>query len=94
VAGGGTGDSTIYLAEQLRELGGEVVYLDVSAASMAVARARADVRGLTNIRWLNDSLMNLPALGLGVFDYISCTGVLHHLESTEAGLAALAGRTA
>lgn len=91
MAGGGTGDSTIYLAEQLRELGGEVVYLDLSAASMAVARARADVRGLTNIRWLNDSLMNLPALGLGVFDYISCTGVLHHLESTEAGLAALAG---
>lgn len=91
MAGGGTGDSTIYLAEQLRELGGEVVYLDVSAASMAVARARADVRGLTNIHWLNDSLMNLPALGLGAFDYVSCTGVLHHLESTEAGLAVLAG---
>jgi SAM-dependent methyltransferase len=91
VAGGGTGDSTLYLAEQLRDLAGEVVYLDLSAASMAVARARADIRGLTNIRWINDSILNIPSLGLGTFDYISCTGVLHHLESTEAGLAVLAG---
>ena len=90
VAGGGTGDSTIYLAEQLRNLAGEVVYLDLSAASLAVARERAAIRGLTNIRWVNDSILNLPALGLGKFDYISCTGVLHHLESTESGLGLLA----
>ncbi len=91
VAGGGTGDSTIYLAEQLRAFNGEVVYLDLSAAAMAVAMERARIRGLTNIRWLNDSIMRIPELGLGKFDYINCTGVLHHLESTEAGLAALAG---
>src|SRR5690606_33784292 len=41
VAGGGTGDSTIYLAEQLRERGGEVVYVDISGASMQVAKERA-----------------------------------------------------
>jgi len=91
VAGGGTGDSTIYLAEQLRGLGGEVVYLDLSAAAMAVARERARIRGLDNICWLNESILGLPGLGLGKFDYINCTGVLHHLESSEAGLAALAG---
>lgn len=90
VAGGGTGDSTIYLAEQLRDFPGEVVYLDLSAASLAVARERARIRGLTNIRWVNDSILNLPTLALGTFDYISCTGVLHHLESTEAGLGLLA----
>ncbi len=91
VAGGGTGDSTIYLAEQLRNFAAEVVYLDVSAASLAVARERAAIRGLTNIRWVNDSILNLPALGLGAFDYVSCTGVLHHLASTEAGLGILTG---
>lgn len=89
VAGGGTGDSTIYLAEQLRHLSGEVVHLDLSEAAMEIARQRAEVRNLSNIRWLNASIMDLPGLGLEPFDYINCTGVLHHLESSEAGLARL-----
>ncbi len=89
VAGGGTGDSTIYLAEQLRGLGGEVVYIDLSAPSLALARERAHRRGLENIRWLQGSILDIPSLDLGRFDYINCTGVLHHLESPEAGLNAL-----
>lgn len=89
VAGGGTGDAAISMAEQLRGLGGEVIYLDMSGASMAVARARAAVRGLDNITWIQESLLELPRLGLGCFDYINCAGVLHHLEDPEAGLAAL-----
>lgn len=89
VAGGGTGDSVIYLAEQLRFFDADVVYLDLSAASRAVAEERARRRGLTNIRWITGSIMDIPQLDLGRFDYINCSGVLHHLESTEAGLAAL-----
>lgn len=89
VAGGGTGDSTIFLAEQLRHYDAEVVYLDLSGASREVAEARARVRQLTNISWVTASIMELPKLGLGEFDYIECTGVLHHLESTEDGLRAL-----
>ncbi len=86
VAGGGTGDSAIYLAEQLRTLGGEVVYLDISAASLAVARARAETRKLGNIVWKNASILDLAPETFGSFDYISCTGVLHHLEDPAAGL--------
>ncbi|MEO7386607.1 MAG: class I SAM-dependent methyltransferase [Gammaproteobacteria bacterium] len=89
VAGGGTGDAVIFLAEQLRHFDAEVVYLDMSAASRAIAEARARVRKLSNITWVTASIMELPRLGLGVFDYIECAGVLHHLESTEAGLLAL-----
>ncbi|OUR90586.1 hypothetical protein A9Q81_19065 [Gammaproteobacteria bacterium 42_54_T18] len=89
VAGGGTGDAVIYLAEQLRYCNGEVVYLDMSEASRAVAEKRAAIRGLTNITWVTASLLELPSLGLGKFDYINCSGVLHHLESTEQGLQAL-----
>jgi ubiquinone/menaquinone biosynthesis C-methylase UbiE len=89
VAGGGTGDGLIFLAEQLRDFGGEVVYLDMSEASRAIAQERAKVRGLTNIEWVTDSIMSLPRLELGEFDYINCCGVLHHLESTEDGLEAL-----
>jgi len=92
VAGGGTGDSTLFLAEQLRDKpGAEVVYLDFSRASMEVAQARAQKHGLRDrITWVNDSLLNLPHLNLGQFDFIQCTGVLHHLRSPSEGLRCLA----
>ena len=89
VAGGGTGDATIYLAEQLKHGNAEIVHLDLSEASIAIARARAQIRGLTNIRWVHASLLNLPSLGLGQFDYITCSGVLHHLADPDAGFQAL-----
>src|SRR5215831_8006416 len=86
VAGGGTGDAVIFLAEQLRRVDAEVVYLDISRSSMEVARKRAEVRKLGNIRCIHGSLLEIPALGLGKFDYITCTGVLYHLEDPEDGL--------
>jgi len=89
VAGGGTGDSLIYIAEQLRDFDAELVYLDFSNASREVAEERARVRQLTNIRWITDSIMSIPDLNIGSFDYINCIGVLHHLESAEEGLKAL-----
>jgi len=89
VAGGGTGDTAIFLAEQLRNCDSTVVYLDMSTTTRQVAEARAEVRGLTNITWITASIMELPTLGVGKFDYIECCGVLHHLESPEAGLEAL-----
>lgn len=89
VAGGGTGDAAVYLAEQLRDTDSEIVYIDLSSASMAVAKARAEARGLTNITWIRDSLLEVPNLDIGTFDYINSSGVLHHLESPDAGLQAL-----
>jgi SAM-dependent methyltransferase len=89
VAGGGTGDSTIFLAEQLREFGAEVVYLDLSQTSMEICRKRAEIRGLGNIRFVLGSILDMASLKLGQFDYISCTGVLHHLADPDAGLRAL-----
>ena len=89
VAGGGTGDGTIYLAEQLRDTDAEIVHVDISAASNRIARERAAVRGLDNIRWIEGSLLALSPRDLGVFDYINCCGVLHHLEDAEAGMTAL-----
>jgi SAM-dependent methyltransferase len=91
IAGGGTGDGTIMLATHMARAGrpGRVTYLDRSAAALRVARARAEARGLTNIDWVQGSLLDLAALGLGPFDYIDCCGVLHHLPEPAAGLAAL-----
>ena len=84
VAGGGTGDGAIMLAQQLADRGiaGEVVHLDLSTASRRVAEARAAVRGLANLRFVTGSL--LDAATLGRFDYIDCCGVLHHLEGRRS----------
>src|SRR5262249_26305772 len=91
VAGGGTGDGLIMLAQHLAQAGfaAEIVYLDPSAAACRIAEARAKTRGLAGIRFMTGSLLDLPAMGLDAFDYIDCCGVLHHLEDPAAGLAAL-----
>ena len=89
VAGGGTGDATIFLAEQLRATNAAIVHLDMSEASLLLAQERARIRGLTNITWVHDSLLNLPTLGLAPFDYINCSGVLHHLADPDLGFKAL-----
>lgn len=50
VAGGGTGDHTIFLAEQLRDYDASVTYIDISRSSMEIASQRARIRGLDNIK--------------------------------------------
>ena len=91
VAGGGTGDATIMLAQQLADAGskGCVTYLDLSEAAKEVTAARAKARGLTNISYISGSLLDLPRHGGKPYDYIDCCGVLHHLEDPLAGLVAL-----
>lgn len=89
-AGGGTGDATIYYAEQLRNYPeAEVVYVDFSEHSMSIAKRRAEIRGLKNIKFVHGSLLECKDLGIGEFDIINCAGVLHHLENPDAGLRAL-----
>ena len=92
VAGGGTGDACIMLAQQLadRSCPGEIVYLDLSTASREICEGRAKARGLRNIQFLTGSLLDLPTMNIGQFDYIDCTGVLHHLPDPTAGMKALA----
>ena len=89
VAGGGTGDHTIFLAEQLRDYDASVTYIDISRASFDIARERARVRKLDNIEWHHGSILDVASLDLAAFDFISCTGVLHHLPEPERGLEAL-----
>ena len=92
VAGGGTGDGTIMMAQQLKDAGwpAEIVYLDLSAAARRICEARAAERGLDSIRFVTGTIEDLPSLAPGPFDYIDCCGVLHHLADPDAGLATLA----
>ena len=91
VAGGGTGDHTIFLAEQLRGYDARVTYVDISRASMEIARERARIRSLNNIDWHHRSILDLSSMDVAPFDFISSTGVLHHLPEPERGLQALRG---
>ncbi|MBN67410.1 MAG: methyltransferase type 12 [Rickettsiales bacterium] len=86
IAGEGTGDSTIYLAEQLRDYDTEIVALDFSQTSQEISKARLKARGLSNVQSVHGSLLELDSMELGQFDYINCSGVLHHLEDPLAGL--------
>ncbi|SNR33627.1 class I SAM-dependent methyltransferase [Puniceibacterium sediminis] len=89
VAGGGTGDGLIQLAQVLTSAGRpyEITYLDLSTTAREVAEARAKARGLTGITFVTGSLLDAP--DHGQFDYIDCCGVLHHLPDPGAGFAAL-----
>lgn len=89
VAGGGTGDGLIQLAQVLTSAGRpyEITYLDLSTTARQVAEARATARGLDGITFVTGSLLDAPEHGQ--FDYIDCCGVLHHLPDPGAGFAAL-----
>ncbi|WP_299685568.1 class I SAM-dependent methyltransferase [uncultured Tateyamaria sp.] len=91
VAGGGTGDALIQLAQMLTDAGRpyEITYLDLSEASRRIAEKRAKIRKLKGITFVTGSL--LDAGDHGPFDYIDCCGVLHHLDDPQAGFNALAG---
>ncbi len=90
VAGGGTGDGLVMLAQRLADMGtpAEIVYIDMSEASRAVAEARIAARGLTSVTFVTGDLLSAP--DHGPFDYIDCCGVLHHLPDPDAGFSALA----
>src|SRR5215470_11663352 len=70
VAGGGTGDALILLAQNLadRNCPAEIHYIDLSAASRRIAEARARARGLGSIHFHTGSLLDLPRSNLGRFD--------------------------
>ncbi|GAA4225519.1 SAM-dependent methyltransferase [Sagittula marina] len=89
IAGGGTGDALIQLAQMMTSAGApyDITYIDLSTASREIAEARARARGLTGITFVTGSLLDAP--DHGPFDYIDCCGVLHHLPDPDAGFRAL-----
>lgn len=94
VAGGGSGDGLIQIAQSLTTAKRpyDITYIDLSVSTRKIAEERADIRGLKNITFVTDSLLN--AADYGVFDYIDCCGVLHHLPDPQAGFDALANALA
>ena len=89
VAGGGTGGVTVFYGEQLNHTNAEVVYMDISITSMHIAQKRARVRNLQNIIWIKSWIEDIPSHGIGFFEEVLSSGVLHHLKNPLLGLKVL-----
>ena len=63
-----------------------VVGVDVSAEGIADANRRRDAMGADPVSFRQSSLLELPFED-GAFDFVCCSGVLHHTLSIERGLA-------
>lgn len=88
VAGCGTGREAALWA--LRFPDARITAIDLSAASLDYARERCSALGLGRIDFRRLDLRDVASLGRR-FDFISCSGVLHHMPDPEEGWAALAG---
>ncbi len=89
VAGGGTGDALVMMAQIFSDWGAnvDIHYIDTSEASRKIAEARMAARGLTATYHTGDLF---AAAELGPFDYIDCCNVLNRLPDANAAMSALA----
>lgn len=81
-AGCGGGRGAVLMAESGAS---EVVGIDLSAANVETSRRHSADRGLTNVRFEQHSLLDLPFAD-DSFDVIWCNGVLHHTNDPDRGL--------
>ena len=63
-----------------------VVGVDVSVEGIADANRRREAMGADQVSFRQSSLLELP-FDAGEFDFVCCSGVLHHTVSIERGLA-------
>jgi 2-polyprenyl-3-methyl-5-hydroxy-6-metoxy-1,4-benzoquinol methylase len=83
VAGCGTGREPLDLARQVA--GSQVLAVDLSLASLGYAKRKAGELGVRNVEFAQADIVQLGAIGR-TFDYISSSGVLHHLADPAEGL--------
>ena len=82
IAGCGTGQQSI---ETACLFGSErMLAVDLSLASLAYAQRQSRACGLEAIQYAQADIMNLPSTGRS-FDFIGCSGVLHHLGDPLEG---------
>jgi SAM-dependent methyltransferase len=87
VAGCGTGQNAI--ATALRFHASRLLAIDLSRASLGYAQRKTLELGVANIEYAQADLLGLSGL-TERFDYIECSGVLHHLADPLGGWRALA----
>jgi SAM-dependent methyltransferase len=89
VAGCGTGQQAIAAAVRYGPKA-DVHAIDLSKASLAYAKARAEDFGLVNLRFAQADILDFADSGEGPFNIIEAVGVLHHMEKPSEGWRILA----
>jgi SAM-dependent methyltransferase len=69
----------------------DVLGIDLSRASLAYAKGRAEHFGIRNLRLAQADLLGLAESGEGPFDIIESVGVLHHMADPFRGWEFLTG---
>lgn len=90
-AGCGSGVGTEYLVHLNPQ--SQVVGIDLSAGTLAVAQERCQRSGADRVEFHQLSLFDADQLP-GEFDLINCVGVLHHTSDPVRGIQALARKLA
>lgn len=85
-AGCGTGSPLVAMA--MTYPNADIVAVDFSKSSLDKARQLAGQNNVKNVRFYNLPIEQLPELGM-TFDFVSASGVLHHLPDPAAGLKAI-----
>lgn len=88
IAGCGTGFEPIELARMDKHT--QITALDLSSRSLAYARRMADELRISNVDFVQGNILDAAELNTQ-FDLINSTGVLHHMENTQAGWKTLCG---
>ncbi len=86
VAGCGTGHDTAITAKAFP--GSDIVGVDLSSSSLAYALRKTQELAVSNIAFKQGDILKLAQMGKD-FDFITCGGVLHHMDDPKAGLAVL-----
>jgi SAM-dependent methyltransferase len=82
IAGCGTGLSTIEFAQHAQSA--RVLAIDLSLASLSYAKRMAGNFGLANVEFAQADIVKCGSIGRS-FDFIDCSGVLHHLADPWEG---------
>ena len=90
-AGCGSGVGTEYLVHLNPEA--QVVGIDLSSGTLAVARERCQRSGADRVTFQQLSIYDVAQLE-GEFELINCVGVLHHMPDPIKGIKALANKLA
>lgn len=86
IAGCGTGKQV--LQERYMYPNAHITAIDLSLSSIAYAKRKVDELGLDRITFYHADILELGVLE-EKFDFIMCSGVIHHMQDPEAGLKVL-----
>lgn len=86
IAGCGTGQEAIHMAYVFPDA--KITAIDLSRSSLAYAISKAEEFDVKNIEFFHCDILDVSKLGKH-FDYITSSGVLHHMDDPVKGWAAL-----